>query len=107
MIVDRKIEVSPDGVIKLTNRVDPSALLARIYEERQENAKQGGLSAKGFSPDKNFREIGWVTPSMMVAHPLLKEGLQAEMAGNADYANRCYKLFFNMNPNFRTSLGQI
>ena len=76
MIVDRKIEVTPDGVIKLTNRVDPSALLAIIHEQRQETAKQGGLAAKGFSQDKNFREIGWVTPSMMVAHPLLKEGLQ-------------------------------
>lgn len=107
MIVDRKIEVTPDGVIKLTNRVDPSALLAIIHEQRQETAKQGGLAAKGFSQDKNFREIGWVTPSMMVAHPLLKEGLQAEMDGNTDYANRCYKLFFNTNPDFRTSLGQI
>lgn len=107
MIVDRKIVVTPDGVIKLTNRVDPSALLAQIYEERQEKAKAGGLDAKGFSPDRNFREIGWVTPSLMVAHPLLREGLQAEMAGNTDYANRCYKLFFNMNPTFRTSLGQI
>ena len=107
MIVDRKIAVLPDGTIKLTNRVDPSALLAQIYEQRQETAKAGGLDAKGFSPDRNFREIGCVTPSLMMAHPLLREGLNAELSGNTDYANRCYKLFFNTNPEFRTSLGQI
>ena len=107
MIVDRKIVVSPEGIITLTNTVDPSALLAQAYEQRQERAKAGGLDAKGFSPDRNFREVGLVSPSLMVAHPLLREGLQADLAGNDEYASRCYKLFFNMNPGYRTSLGQV
>jgi hypothetical protein len=107
VIVDRKIEISPEGIITMTNWVDPSALLAQLYEERQENAKLGGLDAKGFTPDRQLREIGGVTPSIMVAHPLLREGMQAGMSGNTEYASRCYKLFFNTNPLYRTSLGQV
>lgn len=107
MIVDRKITVNPDGTIVLKNRVDPSALLAQIYELRQERAREGGLDAKGFSSDRSMRHVGRLTPSIMVSHPLLREAMKAEMAGNQDYADRCYKLFFNTNPRFRTSLGQI
>lgn len=107
MIVERKITINPDGSIILRNTVDPSALLAQIYEERQERAKLGGLDAKGFSPDRTDRHVGRVTPSLMMAHPLLREGLRAEMNGDQDYADRAYKLFFNTNPQFRTSLGNI
>ena len=107
MIVDRKITVNPDGTIVLKNTVDPSALLAQIHEERQERAKEGGMAAKGFSPDRSVRHVGRVTLSLMMAHPLLREALQAETAGNQEYADRLYKLFFNMNPGYRTSLGQI
>ena len=107
MIVDRKITVSHDGIITLTNTVDPSALLAQIHEIRQENAKEGGKAAKGFSDDGFSRHVGRLTPSVMVAHPLTREALRAEMAGDQDYADRLYKLFFNTNPDYRTSLGQI
>ena len=107
MIVDRKITISPDGIITMRNTVDPSALLAQIHEERQERAKEGGLAAKGFSPDKFRRTVGMITPSIMMAHPLTREALRAEMSGDQEYADRLYKLFFNTNPDYRTSLGQI
>ena len=107
MIVDRKITVNPDGTIVLRNTVDPSALLAQIHEIRQERAKEGGKAALGFSADGFSRHVGQITPSIMLSHPLTREALRAEMAGDQDYADRLYKLFFNTNPLFRTSLGQI
>ena len=107
MITERKITVNADGTILMHNTVDPSALLAQIYEQRQERAKEGGRAAKGFSDDGFSRHIGALTPSIMLAHPLTKEALRAEMAGDKDYSDRCYKLFFNLHPEFRTSLGHI
>lgn len=107
MIIERKITVNPDGTILMHNTVDPSALLQQIHEQKQERAKEGGRSAKGFSDDGFSRHIGSLTPSIMLAHPLTKEALRAEMAGDKDYSDRCYKLFFNLHPEFRTSLGHI
>jgi hypothetical protein len=107
MIVDRKWIFKPDGTIILRNTVDPSALLEKIYQYKQEKAKEGAMAAKGFNPERTTRFVGAVTPSIMIAHPLLREGWQAEMAGDQDYADRCFKLFFNTNPQYRTSLGQI
>lgn len=107
MIVDRKITVGWDGTILLKNTVDPSALLAQIHEIRQERSKGCDKESKGFSDDGFSRHVGAITPSIMVAHPLTREALQAEMAGDKDYSDRLYKLFFNMNPEYRTSLGHI
>lgn len=107
MITERKITVGYDGTILLRNTVDPSALLAQIHEIRQERSKEGGKESKGFSADGFSRHVGAITPSIMIAHPLTREALNAEMAGDKDYSDRLYKLFFNMHPEYRTSLGHI
>ena len=107
MITDQRLQFKPDGTIILTNHVDPSALLDKIKAKRQEVAKLGGSAAKGFSADKFKRHVGAVSTTLLLTQPLLKYGWQAELAGDQDTADRAYKLFFNMFPEYRTSLGSI
>ncbi|WP_144349814.1 hypothetical protein [Sporomusa termitida] len=99
MIIGQDIQQEGNKII-LTNHIDDTLLRQQNYEEKK-------LVGRGFTPDKKLRKFGSVTPALIQADPLLREGLQAELNGDASWADRCYRLFFRLNPEYRCSEGGI
>lgn len=99
MIIGQELRQEGNRII-LTNHVDVSALRRQCHEEKQR-------IGRGFTADKTMRKFGSVTVSFIQADPLLREGFEAEMAGDSQWADRCYRLFFTLNPEFRCSEGGI
>ena len=99
MIIGQELRQEGNKII-LTNHIDDTLLRQLCYEEKK-------VVGKGFTPDKTMRKFGSVTPALLQTDPLLKEGLQAEMVGDSAWADRCYRLFFRLNPEYRCSEGGI
>lgn len=99
MIIGQELRQEGNKII-LVNHIDDTALRQQCHEERK-------LIGKGFTPDKAMRKFGSVTPSLLQADPLLREGFEAELNGDDQWADRCYRLFFRLNPDFRCSEGGI
>lgn len=99
MIIGQEL-LQEGNKITLINHVDDTELRRQCHEEKK-------LIGKGFTLDKTMRKFGSVTPSLLQADPILREGFQAEMAGDDEWADRCYRLFFRLNPGYRCSEGGI
>ncbi len=99
MIIGQELQQEGNKII-LVNHIDDTELRRQCYEEKK-------AIGKGFTPNKTQRKFGSVTPSLLQADPLLREGFQAEMAGDDKWADRCYRLFFRLNPGYRCSEGGI
>lgn len=99
LIVGQELMRDGDKVI-LTNHLNFDELMRHNYEEKK-------IIGKGFTEKKKMRKFGCATPSLIQSDPLLREGLMAEMQGDDLHADRCYRLFFRLNPQFRCSEGSI